>query len=112
MTDSPYTTILRILNASSRKLSDLQAAMPGYANARIAEIVEKMKADGLVVTRFRRLELTKKGRAAAPSIVPNLAALHGTYRPERVVRRIGTDIHKRLPSRVGGQLIYRQEAAC
>lgn len=110
MTDSPYTTILRILNVSARKLADLQAAMPGYANARIAEIVKKMKADGLIVVRWRRLELTKKGRAAAPSIVPNLAHLHGTYRPERVVRRIGTDIHKRLPSRVGDQLHYREQA--
>ena len=110
MTDSPYTTILRILAVSSRKPADLQAAMPGYANARIAEIVEKMKADGLVVTRFRRLELTKQGRAAAPSRAPNLAALHGTYAPPKVVRREGSSV-AHLPSMRGGQLDYRQEAS-
>lgn len=103
MTDSPYTTILRILHASSRKLSDLQAAMPGYANARIAEIVEKMKADGLLVVRWRRLELTKKGRAAAPSSAPNLAHLHGTYKPPKVVRRGGAE---HVPSRYGNEYVY------
>lgn len=103
MTDSPYTTILRILNASSRKLSDLQAAMPGYANARIAEIVEKMKADGLIVVRWRRLELTKAGRAAAPSSAPNLAHLHGTYVPPRVVCRSRAE---HVPSRYGDTYVY------
>lgn len=111
MTDSPYTTILRLLNASSRALSDVQAAMPGFANARIAEIVEKMKADGLIVVRWRRLELTKKGRAAAPSTVPNLAALHGTYVPPKTVRREGSCV-RHLPSLRGGRLYYYgQEAA-
>ena len=108
MTDSPYTTILRILAVSSRKLADLQAAMPGYANARIAEIVEKMKADGLVVTRFRRLELTKQGRAAAPSSAPNLAALHGTYVPPKTLRREGSCV-RHLPSLRGGRLYYYGE---
>lgn len=102
--------VLRILAHGARSLADVQAAMPGYANARIAEIVEKMKADGLIVVRFRRLELTKKGRAAAPSRAPNLAALHGTYAPPKVVRREGSSV-AHLPSMRGGQLYYRQEAA-
>jgi len=103
-------SVLRILSLGPRSPADVRSAISQYPDARTADAIERLKADGLVHVKWKRLELTPAGWRAAPSAVPNLAHLHGTYRPERVVRRIGTEIHQRLPSRVGGQLIYRSQA--
>lgn len=102
--------VLRILAHGARSAADVRAALSQYPDARTADAIERLKADGLVQVKWKRLELTPAGWRAAPSAAPNLAHLHGTYVPPRVVRRAGTDIHQRLPSRVGGQLIYRSQA--
>lgn len=83
------------------------AALPQYPTPRVTDAIERLKADGLVQVKWKRLELTRAGRLAAPSTAPQLAS-HGVYRPERVVRRPGTEIHRTLPSRVGGALYYRE----
>lgn len=98
--------VLRILSHGARSAADVRAALSQYPDARTADAIERLKADGLVQVKWKRLELTRAGKLAAPSTAPQLAS-HGVYRPERVVRRIGTEVHKRLPSRVGDQLHYR-----
>ena len=68
---------------------------------------ERLTADGLVMTKRKRLELTRAGKLAAPSTAPQLAS-HGQYVPPRVVRRAGTEIHRTLPSVRGGQRYWRE----
>jgi len=101
--------VLRILAHGARSLADVQAALPQWPSPRVAHAVEKMTADGLVMTKRKRLELTRAGKLAAPSTAPQLAS-HGQYVPPRVVRRAGTEIHRTLPSVRGGQRYYRSEA--
>jgi hypothetical protein len=102
-------SVLRLLTFGPRPPADVRAAISQYPDARVADALERLQRDGLVHTHWKRLELTAKGRAIAPVTSPDLAS-HGTYRPERVVRRIGTEVHKRLPSMRGGRLFYQEQA--
>lgn len=104
------TSILRILAIYPRTLSQLQDAMPDHPSPQVTTAVGKLRAKGLVTVKLKRLTLTRSGRAAAPSGVVDLAKLHGTYKPPKVVRRIGTEVHKRLPSMRGGRLFYQEQA--
>lgn len=80
-----------------------------YARARVIEATEKLRVAGLVMRQLRRYELTKTGRAKLPPI-ESTVSLQGRYRSPVVVRRPGTEIHRTLPSRVGDQLHYREQA--
>lgn len=97
------TSILRILAIYPRSLAQLQDAMPDHPSPQVATAVGKLRAKGLVTVKLKRLTLTKSGRMAAPSAVPNLSKLHGTYVPSKVVRRGGAED---VPSRYGDQLVY------
>lgn len=102
-------SVLRILSHGARSAADVRAALPQYPDARTADAIERLKADGLVQVKWKRLELTRAGKLAAPSTAPNLAS-HGRYVPPRVVRRQGSEVHKRLPSMRGGRLFYQEQA--
>jgi len=111
MTDGALTqAILRTMRYESLPLRRIQERIGNHSSAAVEHALGKLKERGLVAFKWRMYSLTKQGRNALHDIAVPLARLHGTYRPERVVRRIGTDIHKRLPSRVGDQLHYREQA--
>ena len=101
--------ILRLLAHGPRSAADVQAALSSHPNARIADAIDRLQRDGLVMTNWRRLELTHAGRLYAPSTAPMLAS-QGCYVPPRVVRREGTEIHRSLPSMRGGRLHYEEQA--
>lgn len=99
--------VLRILAHGARSAADVRAALSQYPDARTADAIERLQRDGLVHTKWKRLELTRAGKLAAPSTAPQLAS-HGQYVPPRVVRRAGTEIHRTLPSVRGGQRYWRE----
>ena len=104
-------TILRTMRYESLPLRRIQERIGGHSSAAVEHALGKLKERGFVSFKWRMYSLTKQGRNALHDIAVPLAQLHGTYRPERVVRRVGTDIHTRLPSMRGGVLYYQQEAA-
>lgn len=95
--------VMRILAHGARSAADVQAALSQYPTPRVAEAVERLQRDGLVQTHWKRLELTREGRLAAPSTAPMLAS-QGRYVPPRVVRRAGSCV-KHIKSRVGDTFI-------
>jgi len=97
-------SILRLLTLGPRSLADVQAALSMHATPRVAEAAERLKADGLVQTKWKRLELTPAGRKAAPSPTHHLAS-HGRWLPPKVVLRAGS-CTKHIPSRYGDALVY------
>ncbi len=102
-------SILRILALGPRSLADLQAAISQQPSPRVADAVERLQRDGLVMTKWKRLELTRAGKLAAPSTSPMLAS-QGHWKPPQVVRRSGSEIHRSLPSMRGGRLHYQEYA--
>lgn len=107
MTDpgSVALAVLRILAHGARSAADVRAALSQYPDARTADAIERLQRDGLVHTKWKRLELTRAGKLAAPTTSPVLAS-QGRYMPPRVVRRPGSEIHRRLPSMRGGRLHF------
>ena len=112
MTSGTLTqSILRTMRYESLPLRRIQERIGNHSSAAVEHALAKLKERGLVAFRMRLWSLTKAGRAALHDQSVPLAQLHGTYRPERVVRRPGTEIHSTLPSMRGGVLYYQQEAA-
>lgn len=103
------SSILRALSTGPRSVADLRAAHNTHPGAQVVMAIDVLKREGMVQTKWKRLELTRAGRLAAPSPTAQLAS-QGTYIPPRVVRRAGSEIHRTLPSCVGERRYYRSEA--
>ncbi len=89
---------------SRKKLVDkVQGAM---AKTHCERLIDSMLKRGLVERKWSQIGLTHKGRKAIPSVAPQEPMR--PYVPPRVVRRAGSSV-AHIPSRVGNQLIYRQE---
>ena len=102
-------TILGSLRYASKPRRKLYAATNTYARPNVDAALDKLREAGLLSFKWNLYSLTKAGRNALPSVTTAISEM-GHWKPEPVVRRQGTEIHRSLPSMRGGRLHY-QEAA-
>lgn len=98
--------ILRLLSESPRGTDRLFELMPGLARSRITQMLNRLRADGLVAPKKGKWHVSKAGRRAAPSAPPPMP-WSPYVPPVRPPRRPGSD-HSHLPSVAGGQLVRRR----
>lgn len=97
--------LLRAMSAGPRLLTELQRVSSSIPRGRVGAFLNSLVLDGLIVPAGNRYRLTAAGRAAVAA-TQRVAAPVTEHRPERVVRRAGSEIAATLPSRVGNRLIY------
>ena len=103
-------TLLQSLRYGAKPRRKLHDATSGkWARPNVDAALDKLRAAGLVSFKWNLYSLTKAGRDALPSVTTAISEM-GQWKPEPVVRRQGTEIHRSLPSMRGGRLHY-QEAA-
>ena len=103
-------TLLLSLRYGAKPRRKLHDATSGkWARPNVDAALEKLRGAGLVSFKWNLFSLTKKGRNALPSVTTAIAE-QGQWKPESVVRRPGSEIHRSLPSMRGGRLHYQESA--